>query len=624
MRECLPIVEEMGLSYVFSDGGWSQIGEELMQSRSIALVKLLVFGGAAIFALVLTVWLFIGRKKREYAIYRALGMPVKGASMQLYIPFLLLGCLSAVVGAVTARVFSLRQLTQAQADAMTETAMHTPSGPGLYFLGALGFLSVLAAFAWGGILLIRRRSILELLSGDGARRKERVREAYGLSVPLADGPSSGASRQLPPGEARGAHRSPVPPQRLPSLGGRWHGASHGSAVTDEGHSHLSGSRSRNWGGRYLRRLLGRNAGRSLLSLALALLLAFAFGLVTVLRGSYAELYRKVEIKPVFSGGMSYTRAQNFAESGYLRDPYYECVLDKGLIEMEPAVIILSNRLDRQVTEPVEWLESWDAEKAMNTDEKVLVMYASHAAGLGVGLGDMVRVNEENWLEHLINKENPLKPGETAMDRRDARRPFFRVVGIIRSNRLDQTVFLPVEVHRQLMFMIPKFELDIAEYTLIDYHRAAEFKEYVREELEKSWSTVKFTMDTSYADRMYKIHRLIESLYPLAVAAALLLGGVLPGLIVLHGSKEISILRALGVPAKDCVILYTLAQVLCALAGLVLGIAMVLVILRPELSEVIVPFAIYLAAHLAACALGSGIFAWLCARKRVLEQLQAKE
>ena len=55
-----------------------------------------------------------------------------------------------------------------------------------------------------------------------------------------------------------------------------------------------------------------------------------------------------------------------------------------------------------------------------------------------------------------------------------------------------------------------------------------------------------------------------------------------------------------------------------------GIAAVIVALRPELSGVIVPYAIYLAAHLAACALGSGVFAWLCARKRVLEQLQSKE
>ncbi len=632
MRECLPMVEEMGLSYVFSDGGWSQIGEELMQSRSIALVKLVIFAGAAVFALLLTVWLFIGRKKREYAICRALGMPKRGASLQLYIPFLLLGGVSAVVGAIAARVFSLRQIVESQAEAMDEIAMHTPAGPALYILGAFGFLLVLAAFAWGGILLIRRRSVLELLSGDGARRKERVREyaAHSNEVPhpalRATFPQGKADRTAgtQDGGGRGEEWNAGEISTLASPGGSCQPPSPARRMTDEGYAGLGGSRSRSWGGRYLRRLLGRNAGRSLLSLALALLLAFAFGLVTVLRGSYAELYRKVEIKPVFSGGMSYTRAQNFAESGYLRDPYYECVLDKGLIEMEPATIILSNRLDRQVTEPVEWLESWDAEKAMNTDEKVLVLYASHAAGLGVGLGDMVRINEENWLEHLINTENPLKPGETAMDRRDARRPFFRVVGIIRSNRLDQTAFLPVEAHRQLMFMIPKFELDIAEYTLVDYHRAAEFKEYVQEELEKSWSTVKFSMDTSYADRMYKIHRLIEALYPLAVAAALLLGGVLPGLIVLHGSREISILRALGVRAKECVLLYTMAQVLCALAGLVLGIAMVLVILRPELSEVIVPFAIYLAAHLAACGLGSGVFAWLCARKRVLEQLQAKE
>ncbi|MBR5702382.1 MAG: type II toxin-antitoxin system YafQ family toxin, partial [Oscillospiraceae bacterium] len=109
-EECLPLLDEMELSYVFSDGGWSTVGPDLMQARSIALVKLLVFGGAAVFALVLTVWLFIGRKKREYAIYRALGMPKQGASMQLYIPFMMLGGVAAVVGVIAARIFSLRQL----------------------------------------------------------------------------------------------------------------------------------------------------------------------------------------------------------------------------------------------------------------------------------------------------------------------------------------------------------------------------------------------------------------------------------------------------------------------------------------------------------------------------------
>ena len=602
MEESLPILDEMGISYVFSDGGWSSIGPDLMQARSIALVKLLVFGGAAVFALMLTVWLFIGRKKREYAIYRALGMPVREASMQLYVPFLMLGAVSAAIGAIAARVFSLRQIAEAQADAMTEAALHNPAGPGLYVLGAVGFLLVLAAFAWGGILLIRRKSVLELLQGEGNRRRERIAQAIGTEYPS----SVAYGDSFPPGEASRFGGTGDVENALPTPA-------------------LGGSRSKNWGGRYLRRLLGRNLGRSALSILLAALLAFAFGLITVLRGIYAEAYQNVEVKPVFTGGISYERALKIADSGYVRDPYYEYAAQDGMVEMEGATIILTNRLDMRVSEPIEWLEGWDAESAMNTDEKVLVMYSTHAEHFGFQLGDMVRVNEGAWYQNLVAMGiDPLKPGETPLERRDSHRPFFRLVGIIQTNIQQDTAFIPAEARWKVMFLVPKLELDIAEYTLIDYSQATAFSDYAKGQMDKNQTAVKFTMDTSYADRIYKIHRLIESLYPLAVAAALLLGGVLPGLIVLHGSKEISILRALGVRARDCVILYTLSQVLCALAGLVLGIAAVLVALRPELGEVIVPFAIYLAAHLAACALGSGVFAWLCARKHVLAQLQAKE
>ena len=143
-------------------------------------MKLLVFGGAAVFALVLTVWLFIGRKKREYAIYRALGMPIRGASMQLYVPFLILGAVSAVVGVMAARVFSLRQLAVSSTEVATT---HAPAGLALYISGGVGFLAVLAAFAWGGILFIRHRSILELLQGEGGRRKRIVQEQKAKSLP---------------------------------------------------------------------------------------------------------------------------------------------------------------------------------------------------------------------------------------------------------------------------------------------------------------------------------------------------------------------------------------------------------------------------------------------------------
>ena len=381
-----------------------------------------------------------------------------------------------------------------------------------------------------------------------------------------------------------------------------------------------------WGGRYLRRLLGRNPGRSLLSLLLAGLLAFAFGVLTVLRGIYAQLYQNVGVKADFTGGLGYTRAQKIAESGYVRDSYYEIVAQGGLLEMVLETgVILTNRLDRRVTEPVEWLEGWDEESALNTREKVLIVYSSQAEALGLALGDKIRFNEIGWwLSVTAYGLSPLKEGETSLERRDKLRPFFQVVGIIQSEAQQETVFLPVDLVNSLSFLVPNAALDLAEYTLADYHRAVEFTDYARREIDKENNPVRLRMDTSYADRIYNIHQLIETLYPLTIAAALLLSGVLPGLTVLHASRQISVLRALGAKVGKCVGIYTLAQLLCALFGLVLGFLMAILTQRPELAAIWKPFGVYLSAHLAACAVGSGVFAWLCARKHVLAQLQVKE
>ena len=157
VEESLPLVEAMGLTYQFSDGGWLQIGESLMQSRKLALVKLLIFAAAALFALVLTVWLFIGRKKREYGILRALGMEKREAGNRLYIPFLILGLVSALLGLAVSRMVTARQLAA--------EAAHAPAPLSVFLLGTLGFLVLLSVLAFLGLQLIRRKSVLELVQG---------------------------------------------------------------------------------------------------------------------------------------------------------------------------------------------------------------------------------------------------------------------------------------------------------------------------------------------------------------------------------------------------------------------------------------------------------------------------
>ena len=381
-----------------------------------------------------------------------------------------------------------------------------------------------------------------------------------------------------------------------------------------------------WSGRYLIRLLGRSRGRSLLSLGLAVLLAAAVGLLTHLRRTYAELYRLVEVKPLFTG-LGYDRAVKAEKSGLLRDPYYETVFIACQVELrdqENVPLILVNSLAEQVPYPVEWAEGWDEEVFFASGKKVCVLSAAYADKLGKDLGDKLGVNEPDWLSNLNQSGGVIRPGEAFRELRDRTRPTLTVVGLFRGEQEAEAVIVPVSSYPHLYCFYGEFTLDIARYTLTDYHRAAELREYAKGLLDGQRGDAAFLMDTSDADRIYQMHRLLETLCPLTVAAALLLGGVLPGLTVLHASRELSILRALGTKVGTCVGIYSLAQFLCALFGLVLGFLTVVLTQHPDFSDVLKPFGVYIAAHLAACVFGSGVFAWLCARMHVMAQLQAKE
>ena len=383
-----------------------------------------------------------------------------------------------------------------------------------------------------------------------------------------------------------------------------------------------------WSLRYLRRLLGRNPGRCLLSMGLAALLALAFGLVTVLRLMYADLYDHVEVKAVFSG-LPYAKALKAETSGLLRDAYYETVVMDVMVELndlEHAVILFTNRLEEIGPEDVEWAEGWDEESFFAAEKGVCLLHAGYAEELGKGLGDRVRVNERDWLANLsAGGENPLRRGETLLELRDRKRPFLTIAGILRSEPEDHILRVPVGAFKSLScFSSGEYTLQLARYTLTDYHRASELRDYAKSILDGVKGDPAFSMDTSQADQIYEMHRLLETLYPLTLAAALLLGGVLPGLMVLHASKEISILRALGVYIRSCVGIYTLAQALCAFAGLVIGLLLAFILQRPAFAAVARPFGTYLAAHMAVCILGSGVFAWISARRHVLELLQSKE
>ena len=161
--ESLPMVLDLGLSYKFEDRNWPAIANRMEVVKTASLVRLLAFGAAALLAVALTVYLFLVRRKKEYAILRALGCPRKEAAGALSLPLLLLAAVSVLAGTAAAR---LRAGLSGQdpPEALSEglETLKQMSAPG-YALAFLGFLCLIGLVAFLYLNKLGKKSPLTLL-----------------------------------------------------------------------------------------------------------------------------------------------------------------------------------------------------------------------------------------------------------------------------------------------------------------------------------------------------------------------------------------------------------------------------------------------------------------------------
>ena len=160
--EGLPLVEALGLNYKFDDRNWTAVANKMEVVKTASLVRLLAFGAAALLAVALTVYLFLVRRKKEYAILRALGCPRKDAAGALSLPLLLLAAVSVLAGTVAARIRA--GLSGQGASALSEglETLNQMSAPG-YALAFLGFLCLIGLVAFLYLNKLGKKSPLTLL-----------------------------------------------------------------------------------------------------------------------------------------------------------------------------------------------------------------------------------------------------------------------------------------------------------------------------------------------------------------------------------------------------------------------------------------------------------------------------
>jgi hypothetical protein len=364
-EECLPLVEEMGLRYEWNDAGWPIVSEKMAQTRRLTMMKLLIFAVASLLAVGLTLYLFLHRRRREYAILRALGTPRKGAAKALLLPLLALAAFSGLLGLLIAWLRSgaaVRQSAAEFAEAGLE-AMPAAHG-GVYLLGALSLLLVTALMAGAYLRALGKRSPLALLQ-DSDRRKLKKAEQLPAEIGMEDLVRASAVLAVP--------------------------------VT------ATGKPIKGFLRRYVLRHIRRAGLKTVLALLLAALLVGAVGQLTVMRSRYREMMDSVRIEARFFDGLSLGKAESLMKSGCFRELEYRKVFtdNEAEIDFTSASVAFSNRLDSLVSDPITWLEGWDMAAFDAACEKICILPAPLMEEMGLRPGDTVRINEAGCIGYLV-------------------------------------------------------------------------------------------------------------------------------------------------------------------------------------------------------------------------------
>ncbi len=579
-EECLPLLAEMGFTTWFYDGGWPAVEEQLTQAGELSLLKLGAFALAAVLALLLTVYLFILRKKKEFAVLRALGCPAGQAKSALLLPLLALAVPAVFLG-VAAAVIYTGQTAERNLAEFAALGLRVDASIPLWAVlaGLLGSLAILMGMALLALRRVAKKPPLALLQ-DSAQRRARAEKAVAEATEV---PAFTGLAELPPVRTR------------PHTGPR----------------HVL---------RYVFRHLRRTPLKASLSLALALILCFAMGFFTVLRDTYGALYQNIEILPRFINGFSYTKALEVEKSGFVAEgAYYEYVNPLCESNFAPDTLVLTNDLSRVCGAEVTYREGAGPE--LFGEAKVYCVVSRDLADtLGLELGQRLELTVRDALS-AIAEGNPTLGYEELLEIYHDNAVNTTIAGIAEEEGMR--VYAPIAmwgVYKPLTGST--LALDYAEYRLLDYHQATAFRSYAGQKAQGS--SALFSMDTTEADRIYQTYRLIETLYPIAFAVAILLGGVLPGIVILQSAREAALLRVLGTTKRRTRAMLGLEQVFLCVFGLALAVAALLAVNGAQLRAVAGLLAVYLAAHFAFCVSASGAAAVNVTRRGVLELLQVKE
>lgn len=593
-----PMAAEMDLGLRFSDGGWTSV-KDSFETGSLAsvLAAVLYIVGAAL-ALVLAVYLYIGRNRTAYAIMRTLGVPAGMAGNSIVLPLGILSVLAIPAGGIAGLFYTLKTASRV----LSGIASKVPEG---YVPDTALPIGTIVLCLSGELIFISFVTLLFL---------RKMKKTPPLEL-------------LQEGEAQtgaGAKAVAQPVETAPAAVGLDIGKLY--RVDD-----MEMSSKRKYGaishvGCYILRHMRRGAGRTAVSLVLAAVLTAGVGAFALARLTYQDTFREIDVKGR-AAEFSSSAISELSKSDLVKDLYYYdrvsmCVNGTGLRSQ----MTFTNDFDRYLGNAytVTYAEGYNSSVFGGTGEVCLLGQAL-AADLGIRPGDQITLLTEDLYTFMVDLYEGKEKLQAAAVQAGK---VYKVVGILNSEDADIStgIFAVANSAAEKLYGQP-FPIGYCEFTLADNGRLDELNDLLDQQKKQGTKyapMASFYVDSAGLENTKRIRDLLESLFPIAVAAAVLIGLFGSGLVIMQTAKEAACLRILGVTKKRARCMLVFEQVLLCIAGIVLvagGLALYSRELFVRSAETI---AFCWVLYLMGSIFGAVAASIQVTRHRILELLQVKE
>lgn len=589
----LQFAKKVDLNLEFSDRGWLDVKDSFAMGAFTSLLTTVLYVTGAALALFLAVYLYIGRNRKSYAIMRTLGVLGRAAASSTVLPFVAVSALAVPAGGLAGLGYA-RQTAEKALLQMADTA---PAGyvPNaeisagvlmLCLLSELLFVSLVSYF----FLWSMKNTPPLLLLQEGAKGTPKMAGLYDANIQTdAVIPAKADMAKLAVIEEWAPRRN--------------YGSVRHAAV-------------------YIWNHMRRGIGKTAVSLILAIVLAAGIGTFVLARITYHDAFYDLGVKGEASR-FTYTSVADLSKSPMIKDFYCNesfCARVQGT--ERDIFMTVTNDLMRNMGNDctVKYSKGYDISAFEGTGQVCLVG-KELADNLGISQGDEIYIMSD--ILYSI-----LKSGTSGDDDVSGGYKTYKVIGIAESDdaNISNGIFAGIRSDLTKLFSMD-FAVEHCEFTLTDNERVDELDGILEKKRDGSVMyspNPSYHLDTGGLADIARIRGLLDALFPIAVAAAVLIGLFGPFLVILQSAQEAAFLRVLGATKKRVRCMLVFEQVMLSMTGVVFVLGGLSLYDARQCARGAWMLAACFALYLLGGVCGAFAAAVQVTRHKILELLQVKE